>query len=380
MPTKVSIAVNKPGIPSGAVLIEDAASLAQGIHDVLARLIQRQMGFPGRTRLRDDAKRLAALVLTGLSKGSGVLECETLPLPDLPTRAPAGVAGFDLVHGIRVYQSAGVWPSYLPGVVRNRIGSAVAPVIGPGVTVSITVSENGNSAMCTISSDMRLALQAPETFTLSEAVEVVGNVFDLNNANRTFKVDTSPRKITIHATEDQFRFVDREIHWGRVFVEGIPLDQQCRAVADVLEIRLAAEEEENGVTIPAELERGIRTAAYRAALERAAELRKLKSGYSTYTDKPVVSHVLEFALDFLRDTASVLLDFEIEPPVPFMVPTPSGGVQYEWRVDNRELELEFGADESFIFLAVNGPEEREGRASRWEAVRLIRWVATGEQV
>jgi hypothetical protein len=76
----------------------------------------------------------------------------------------------------------------------------------------------------------------------------------------------------------------------------------------------------------------------------------------------------------------MLLDYGIEMPTPFLVPTPSGGVQLEWKVLARELELEVLKPSRFEFLAVDGERESEGTASRWMATRLIRWVITGEEV
>ncbi len=361
-------------------MLEDAGALTQGIHDALARLIQRQMGFPGRTRLRHEAKRLTSLVLTGISPGSGILECESLPLPDIPTRPPAVVAAIDLVHGIEEYQAGQPWPAYLPAVVRNRIGSAVAHIVSDNSYVSIAVQENGRAASCTISAPTGAALQETETFEISEPVEVVGRIFELNRGNRTFKVDTAPRKVTIQVTEEQFHYVDKDLRWHRVFVAGTPQDEKCRVLDHVTEMRHPTDEEEEGISIPSEMLRGERTVAYRAAAEKAEALLQLTEGYSTYRDIAVVPKIIDFALKFLRDTATVLLEFGIEPPTPFLVPTPMGGVQFEWRVEGRELELEIPDPENFLFLAVDGEKEQEGRASRWQAVRLVRWVATGEEV
>jgi hypothetical protein len=88
---------------------------------------------------------------------------------------------------------------------------------------------------------------------------------------------------------------------------------------------------------------------------------------------------LRFARAFMRDIASVLLDYEIDTPVPFVAPMPSGGVQLEWSIDNRELELEIVRPNTFQYLRVWSDQEEEGAASRWEAMRFVKWVATGEQ-
>jgi hypothetical protein len=74
------------------------------------------------------------------------------------------------------------------------------------------------------------------------------------------------------------------------------------------------------------------------------------------------------------------MDHGISVPAPFLAPTALGGVQLEWHIDSRELELEIPEKGKFEFLAVDGSNEIEGEASRWTAMRLLRWVITGETV
>ena len=76
----------------------------------------------------------------------------------------------------------------------------------------------------------------------------------------------------------------------------------------------------------------------------------------------------------------MLIDYGIKPPAPFMVATPVGGVQFEWSKDGRDLELEIPRPQDFNYYMSDHGEAREGVARRWEAIRLIRWVATGEAV
>ena len=110
-----------------------------------------------------------------------------------------------------------------------------------------------------------------------------------------------------------------------------------------------------------------------------ASFRCLEHGWDSYQARSPESRSLDFALQFLRDSIGGLLDYGIEAPTPFLVPTPSGGVQLEWKVLDRELELEITKLGHFEYLAVDSEGESEGVSSRWEAMRLIRWVLTGEQ-
>jgi hypothetical protein len=379
VPPKISISIDRPDVPPGRVLLEDAGSLTSGLHDAIARLIQRQLGFPGRNRLRAEAKRLTTVALSGVSSGSGVLECEILPIADIAGRHPTVIAAFDLVNGISSFTGSRSWPDYLPAVVRNRMGLAVASILATGASVDITIEENGARASCKITESTKIALQAPERFETEKPVEVVGQIFAINRSNNTFKIDAAPKKINVRVSESQFKEVD-SLRWQRVFVSGFPQDAACKVVHDVEELRLASTLDEDGISLPNEFRRGERTEAYRQASGRAESLRRLEHGWDTYQARSPEKRSLEFALQFLRDSIGVLLDYGIEVPTPFLVPTPTGGVQLEWKVMDRELELEIPKPSQFEFLAVDSDGEREGTASRWLATRLVRWVVTGEPV
>lgn len=379
MPPKISVSIDKPGIPPGRVLLEDAGFLTSGLHDAIARLIQRQLGFPGRNRLREEAKRLTTVVLSGVASGSGILECEILPISGIDGRHPTAIAAFDLINGISSFAGSRSWPAYLPAVVRNRMALAVAPVLAGGASINITLEDNGATASCKITESTKVALQAPEQFETAKPVEVVGEIFAINRSNHSFKVDSTPKKITVQISEERFKEVD-SLRWKRVFVSGFPQDEACKVVHDVEDLRLATPLEENGISLPSELRRGEKTEAYRQVAERASNLRHLEHGWDTYQSRSPERRSLDFALQFLRDSIGVLLDYGIEVPTPFLVPTPTGGAQLEWKVRDRELELEIPKPGRFEYLAVDRNGESEGAASRWIATRLIRWVITGEQV
>lgn len=379
MQPKILVSIDKPGVPPGRVLLEDAGSLTSGLHDAIARLIQRQLGFPGRNRLKDEAKRLTTVALSGVSSGSGVLEFEILPISDVPGRHPTALAAFDLVNGINSFTGSRSWPDFLPAVVRNRMALAVAPILAAGASVDITVEEEGATASCKITESTKVALGVPERFETAKPVEVVGQIFAINRSNNSFKVDTAPKKVNVRVSESQFKDVD-QLRWKRVFLSGFPEDESCKLIHDVADLRLATDLEEDGISLPSELRRGEKTEAYRQAADRANSLRLLEDGWDTYQGRSPERRSLDFALQFLRDSIGVLLDYGIEVPTPFLVPTPSGGVQLEWKVQDRELELEVPKPSRFEFLAVDGERESEGTASRWMATRLIRWVITGEEV
>ena len=72
-------------------------------------------------------------------------------------------------------------------------------------------------------------------------------------------------------------------------------------------------------------------------------------------------------------------DYNIPIPDTFVVPTKVGGVQFEWDIEDRELELEVVDKNNFKYLAIINENEKEGASSRWQ-LRLLRWVITGEEI
>jgi hypothetical protein len=63
--------------------------------------------------------------------------------------------------------------------------------------------------------------------------------------------------------------------------------------------------------------------------------------------------------------------------LPAIGPVPGGGLQLEWHIGNRELEIEILPDGSLEFLTAEGVQEEEGSLSLSDrkVVELVRWVA-----
>ena len=80
------------------------------------------------------------------------------------------------------------------------------------------------------------------------------------------------------------------------------------------------------------------------------------------------------------DTAmALIMQIDLEDiPVPYVVPVPGGGIQLEWIMNQRELELEVLPDGSVEFLKTeSGQPTQEGplaRASPPEIASLVAWL------
>lgn len=379
--SKIAIAVEKRYLPPGKVLLADASALTEGFQDALARIIQQRLGYQVRGKLRKEAKDLSEILLVGVSEGSGVLECETFTEAESDMPSPATIAAFELVSSIENYNRTGVWPPSLSSNVRNRLGKAVSPIISGSdetATILISVEENGSTRDCYIDSSVEEALQEPEEFSTVERVEVVGKMYDINVDNGIFKLDTGQGRIEIEVEESDLDTVD-DLRWKRVFVAGFPTDERCRKIENVSSLRSAEEDEEDGIRLPSEMLNIERSEALVEVKEKAEDIRNLSDGWDSYNASSPSRSTIDFAVNFLRDAAAMCASYGVELPTPFFVPMVNGGVQFEWEIADRELELEISRPNYFSYLRIFGDEENEGSASRWEVMRLIYWVATGEQ-
>jgi len=379
--SKIAIAVEKSHLPPGKVLLSDASVLTEGFQDALARIIQQQLGYQVRGRLRKEAKDLSEILLVGVSEGSGVLECETFSVSESNMSSPATTAAFELVASIENYNRMGAWPPGLSSSVRNRLGRAVSPIISGSdetATIIISVEENGLTRDCYIDSSVEEALQSPEEFSTVEQVELVGKIYDINVDNSTFKLDTGQGRTEIVVEESDLDTVD-DLRWKRVFVAGFPTDERCRKIENISGLRLAEDEEVDGIRLPNEMRNIERTEALVVVKDKAEDIRNLPDRWDSYHASSPSRSTVDFAIHFLRDAATMCANYDVELPVPFFAPMINGGVQFEWEKADRELELEISKPNYFSYLKISGDVEDEGFASRWEVMRLIYWIATGEQ-
>ncbi|MBM2847027.1 MAG: hypothetical protein HW407_2339 [Bacteroidetes bacterium] len=88
-------------------------------------------------------------------------------------------------------------------------------------------------------------------------------------------------------------------------------------------------------------------------IKRLITLRKLPENWDSYGSPPPTEPAVAVAIELL-----MALDFD-ELPSPRIIPVSGGGVQLEWDVESRGLELEALRDGSIRYLKVEGGEPIE---------------------
>jgi hypothetical protein len=111
-----------------------------------------------------------------------------------------------------------------------------------------------------------------------------------------------------------------------------------------------------------------------SALATVRRLAELPANWDGYGSPALPSRVVERATQLLT-----FLEWD-ELPVPQIGPVSGGGIQIEWHVADRELEIEILPDGSVEFLTVEGEAMHEGplTVDRPDLSRaLVRWVMGG---
>jgi hypothetical protein len=107
------------------------------------------------------------------------------------------------------------------------------------------------------------------------------------------------------------------------------------------------------------------------AMRRLGEIVKLPPNWDSYGSPPPTRNAIETVVDLLLKTDDRNL------PSVHIVPVSGGGVQLEWRVSDRELQLEIAGDGTAQYLQVEHgqPIKEEEIAPRSEQVRsLLMWL------
>lgn len=87
--------------------------------------------------------------------------------------------------------------------------------------------------------------------------------------------------------------------------------------------------------------------------------------------EPIQRRILAIASELLLPLA------RLQPPIPRIAPVLGGGIQFEWEVAGRELEIEILPDGSVEYLTAEGDRAQEGSLSDLpidEVRTLAQWL------
>jgi len=112
---------------------------------------------------------------------------------------------------------------------------------------------------------------------------------------------------------------------------------------------------------------------HRRVLGSVLRLKMLPESWDTYGSPRLQDPAQEKAAELIAVLSAT------EPPLPNVSPVPGGGVQFEWEINRRALEIEVLPDGSMEFLAIGEDgATAEGVLDQIHAhaPRLIRWLTS----
>lgn len=110
-----------------------------------------------------------------------------------------------------------------------------------------------------------------------------------------------------------------------------------------------------------------------ACLEKISEYAQLPQNWDSYGSDPISGEAIKTALRFLAEGPMELV------PEPSVSPVPGGGLGFHWRVDSRDLELEFLPNGTIKSLKTRRPgsgeiETEEGEVQSLRDPKLWDWL------
>lgn len=110
-----------------------------------------------------------------------------------------------------------------------------------------------------------------------------------------------------------------------------------------------------------------------AAMNAVGDLAQLPQDWDSYGSRQIQTSAIRQALEILQMANLQHI------PMPFVVPVPGGGVQLEWRLEGRELELEVQPDRTIAYLRVDENDiDEEGVVPKDQPSAIlehIQWMA-----
>lgn len=370
MTPKIHIIIERHGQPKGKIRLRDLQHLAAGFQDAMNRIIHLGLGYPATSKTKDDAEKRGDLYLEGIQAGSCDLVCglETVPQRGPP---PQLYALRELGNGIQNRRNQNAWPAWMPETTRFPVGRVVRRLlVDDRDHINVEVVNGTLINHFTIDRQMAQQMVEPDPIYEGDPVRLVGNISELYFDKNGAKVRCGHRTIEVGAVSKEIFEDIYQICRQRVILSGESMDHQCKR-AKIKTVVKAADADEDGIFTEGEASGGEAQILYVG--QKIEEFRTYKANWDSYGAKAISAQALNFAKVFFNGAYTRLAAHGFPQPDVFVCPTTTGGVQFEWTVKGRELELEIQQGEKFMFL--KGDEE--GSCDRWEAMRLIEWVATG---
>jgi len=353
-----------PGEPTGTIDLSRLEAFAKTFRAATLRSAQAALSIPTyRHSLGEEARPEYRLV--DLTDGS-----TTLVLSGTDDRPLTREAVVRHLNAVDHHNRTGVWPPYVyPGELQawgsvytslmRRVATAEAEVTVDGVTNRITQHAVE-------------ALSKEPLRPMYREVILIGQLHLIDSAedHRRFQIATTDADLTFDLVEpietiDPFRWKRVRAHalWevgtrrGRL-LEGLQVSEKPMSIQVIREL-----EAPDWVV---------------AMLQRIDAFTQLESGWNGPGSRRVTASRIEAAQELMRRLYERYPDAIPEGAIPSFVPTSAGGIEFDWEVGDRFLNVEL-VEGGYELAAVDGENPLyEGRATQQQVFAWIEWLLTGE--
>lgn len=375
----IRIRILNDRIPTGRVPLSDIALLANGIQRAMSAQLRRALGYAEVGRAPLEVANLADLDLVAIEPGSTVLVCEpALAATGSRNGAAIAFAARSLRDGVDRTRSAGRG-SGLAAAASRALVSGLERMTRDGGEVHLSI---GNDAAELVFDHMVLDhVRADDTADELAKVIMCGKVSRMDHDALTIWVKHSKHgaRTKVGISAEAFDKIDRNLRWGNAQVTAVPSAGKNRAlvVLDPSWIEQADPTEAPYYREVSKAEQRISDTRAKDALVRIASFHELKRGWNEYGAEPIGrsarldATVLAVQVELMAERASWQL------PPPFVSPTTSGGVQFEWEFDGRAVELETDRSQRRTLLLAGDVQEDIENATPWDIFSALHWLVLG---
>jgi hypothetical protein len=189
------------------------------------------------------------------------------------------------------------------------------------------------------------------------------------------KPDDSSQLFSAKLTPEQFSEVDSDkLRWQHIVGVGHATAQSLSRIREVLDLEPTTECVETSFTAITQGAEGLG-----GIVAKIQSFQKLTEGWDSYDGKPIPGTAILAAITFLSSAAQKLAKKDIRLLVPFAAPLSFGGLQLEWSVGSRYLEIEFHDMKDVCCLRGTEEFEVESTESRGRALELVEWLHAAEK-
>lgn len=376
----MKIHIENQRILTGRVPLSDVAVLANGIQRALSAQLRRALGYEDAGRSPDDIAHLADLDLVGIEGGSTVLVCE-------PAQPKSGRGGDAAAIGFAVR-------SLRDSVDRARtIGRnhGLAPAASRALVNGLDrITKGGGQVKLLLgdgSGDLVFDHAVLDQVRTDDVPDQIAKVIMCGKLSRTDKDDLTiwvrhgkhGAKTKVRFSAAAFDKIDKDLRWGFAQVTAVPSADNPRnlVLLDPKWVEPASESDPLYYREISKAEQLISETRAKDALAKIASFQELKRGWNEYGAEPIARFARLAASQMAVQSELMAERAGWQLPRPFVVPTTTGGVQFEWEVDGRAVELEIDRSTRRTLLLAGEIQVDIEDATPWDVFAALHWLVLG---